>query len=225
VPFAQAAATPPGRLRIACSRAFPPGILGSLEDECARALDGAAELLRSLGHDVREQDPDYGLGAIPGAVARYLRGTLQDQRGLAHPERLERRTRNMARLGALIPQGVFERVLTAERALTDRIGRLFDEYDVLITPATATGPPRIGQLQGRGALYTLNAVAPMVPYNGIWNATGQPAAAVPAGIGSDGVPRGVQIVGRTGGEGTLLALAAQIEAARPWTLQRPPGFA
>jgi amidase len=47
---------------------------------------------------------------------------------------------------------------------------------------------------------------------------------VPAGFGSDGVPRGVQIVGRQGDEATLLSLAAQMEAARPWTLQRPTGF-
>ena len=225
MPFAQAAASQPGRLRIACSRSFPPGVIGSLEDDCARALDGAVELLRSLGHDVREQDPDYGFGAIPHALARYFRGTLQDQRGLPHPERLERRTRNMARLGALIPQGLFERVLASEPALSERLGRLFSEYDVLLTPATGSRPPRIGQLHGRGALQTLNAVASMVPYYGIWNATGQPAASVPAGFGADGIPRGVQIVGRTGAEGTLLSLAAQMEAARPWTLQRPPGYA
>jgi amidase len=225
VPFAQAAASAPERLRIACSRAFPPGTIASLEDDCARALDEAVDLLRALGHEVVERDPDYGFGAIPGAIARYLRGTLQDQRELEHPERLERRTRNAARLGSLIPQGLFERALASEAALTQRLGGLFEDHDVLITPATATGPPKIGQLQGRGALYTLNAVAPMVPYNGIWNATGQPAASVPISLGSDGVPRGVQIVGRAGAEGTLLALSAQLEGARPWTLQRPPGFA
>jgi amidase len=64
----------------------------------------------------------------------------------------------------------------------------------------------------------------MVPFNGVWNVTGQPAAAVPAGFGADGLPRGVQIVGRTNGEATLLSLAAQIEAERPWAQQRPPGY-
>ena len=225
VPFAEAAAGAPGKLRIACSRTFPGRVLGSLEGDCARALDEAVEQLRSLGHEVHEHDPDYRLGDVPSAVARYLRGTLQDQRELPHPERLERRTRNMARLGGLIPQGVFERVLAAEPALTERLGRLFADHDVVLTPSTATGPPRIGQFEGRGAVYTLNAVAAMVPYHGVWNATGQPAASVPVGFGSDGVPRAVQIVARTGEEGTLLSLAAQMEAARPWTLQRPPGFA
>jgi amidase len=64
----------------------------------------------------------------------------------------------------------------------------------------------------------------MVPFNGVWNVTGQPAASVPAGFRSDGLPRGVQIVGRPNDEPTLLSLAAQIEAERPWAEDRPPGF-
>jgi amidase len=65
----------------------------------------------------------------------------------------------------------------------------------------------------------------MVPYNGVWNVTGQPAASVPAGFGPEGIPLGVQVVARPGDEATLLSLAAQIEAERPWALQRPTGFA
>ena len=96
---------------------------------------------------------------------------------------------------------------------------------MLLTPATATPPPRIGRLQGRGALWTLNAVAGWCPYNGVWNVTGQPAASVPAGFGADGLPRAVQLVGRPNDEATLLSLAAQIEAERPWAQLRPPEFA
>jgi amidase len=102
------------------------------------------------------------------------------------------------------------------------VNRIFDDHDVVLTPATATGPPRIGRLQGRGALWTLNAVAGWVPYNGAWNVTGQPAASVPAGFGADGLPRGVQLVARANDESTLLSLAAQIEAERPWAQMRPP---
>ena len=54
---------------------------------------------------------------------------------------------------------------------------------------------RIGQLQGRGALWTLNAIAGMVPYNGVWNVTGQPAASVPCGLTAAGLPVGLQVVG------------------------------
>ena len=91
---------------------------------------------------------------------------------------------------------LLERSLAGEAELSRRLNRVFEDHDVLLTPATAAPPPRIGQLQGRGALWTLNAVVGWVPYNGVWNVTGQPAASVPAGFGADGLPRGVQIVGR-----------------------------
>jgi amidase len=58
----------------------------------------------------------------------------------------------------------------------------------------------------------------------MWNHTGQPAAAVPAGFTASGLPRSVTLVGRPSAETTLLSLAAQIEAERPWADRRPPGF-
>jgi amidase len=225
VPFARAAASPPGRLRVACSRRIPFGVVGRLDAVAARTMEETLELLRSLGHEVVERDPDYGTDAIPAVLVRYLRGVHDDAAELPHPERLERRTRAIARLGGLIPPPLLERSLAAEARLTRRLNEVLVDYDVLLTPATASPPPRIGQLQGRGALWTLNAVAGMVPYNGVWNVTGQPAAAVPAGLGADGLPRAVQVVGRPGEEATLLSLAAQLEAERPWAQRRPPGFA
>ncbi|HWX97387.1 MAG TPA: amidase [Solirubrobacteraceae bacterium] len=224
VPFAQSAATAPGRLRIAFSTRMPPGVLGKLDGEAASALQEIVELLRSLGHDVSERDPDYGLGGIPEVLTRYLRGIHDDARELPHPERLERRTRGMARLGALIPPALLERSLANEQEFTRRMNRVLEDHDVLITPTTATPPPRVGQFQGRGAIWTLNAIAGMVPFNGVWNVTGQPAASVPAGFGSDGLPRAVQIVGRPNDEATLLSLAGQIEAERHWAQQRPADF-
>jgi amidase len=221
VPFAQAAATPPGRLRIAISRRVPPGILAKLDADGERAFEQTIELLRSLGHELREREVDYGMGGGTMLIPRYVRGVYEDARAMPHPERLERRTKGMARIGALAGP-LFERALAGEAEYTRRLNAIFEDHDVVLTPATATGPPRIGQLQGRGALWTLNAVAGWVPYNGVWNVTGQPAASVPAGFGSDGLPRAVQLVGRVNDEATLLSLAAQIETERPWADARPP---
>ncbi len=221
VPFSQSAATAPGRLRIAFSTRVPPGVIAKLDGDAERALRDTVELLRSLGHEVAERDPDYGLGTLSALIPRYVCGVSEDARALPHPERLERRTRGMARLGALIAPAMLERALAGEAELARRLNSVFDDHDVLITPATAAPPPPIGKLEGRGAAWTLNAVAGWVPYNGVWNVTGQPAAAVPAGLGSDGLPRAVQLVGRRNDEATLLSLAAQLEAERPWAQQRP----
>lgn len=224
VPFAQAASTPPGKLRIAISRRVPPGILAKLDGDGERAFEETIGLLRSLGHELREHELDYGMGAGTMLIPRYVRGVYEDARAMPHPQRLERRTKGMARLGALAGP-VFERALAGEAEYARKLNAIFSEHDVVLTPATATGPPRIGQLQGRGALWTLNAVAGWVPYNGVWNVTGQPAAAVPAGLGTDGLPRAVQLVGRPNDEATLLSLAAQMEAERPWAQARPPEIA
>ena len=60
------------------------------------------------------------------------------------------------------------------------------------------------------------------PFYVLWNSTGQPAVSVPAGFTDDGQPLAVQVVGRPNDETTLLSLAAQIEAVRPWADRRPP---
>ena len=66
--------------------------------------------------------------------------------------------------------------------------------------------------------------APMIAWTALWNVTGNPAASVPAGLGLDGLPLAVQLVGRVGEETTLLRLSAQLERARPWPLltDQPP---
>ncbi|HWD11601.1 MAG TPA: amidase family protein, partial [Solirubrobacteraceae bacterium] len=59
------------------------------------------------------------------------------------------------------------------------------------------------------------------PFTPIFNASGQPGISIPLFEGDDGLPLAVQLVGRPAGDGALLALAAQLEAARPWAERRP----
>jgi amidase len=76
-------------------------------------------------------------------------------------------------------------------------------------------------MEGRGAIATYLWATSWVPFNALWNSTGQPAASVPAGFSSTGLPLAVQLVGRPHAEATLLSLAAQLEEARPWAGRRP----
>jgi amidase len=71
-------------------------------------------------------------------------------------------------------------------------------------------------------LWTLNGSARMIAFTALWNQTGQPAAAVPAGWTAGGLPLTVQLVGRPNDEDTLLSLAAQLEAERAGADRRPP---
>jgi len=221
--FVKAAGRKPGRLRIALSTRLPLAVVARVGRAQQRALDGLEALLRDLGHEVLWRDPDYPAWAMYGHVLpRMWRGVYEDVRQLPHPERLEPRTRGIARLGSLVSDRQIARIRAAEPTLAARVQSIFDDIDVLITPGTATGPSRIGQYQHGGGIGTLVRVASRVPFNVIFNATGQPAAALPWALDGDSLPVSVQLVGRPSDEATLLALSTQIESARPWANRRPP---
>jgi amidase len=220
--FAAAAASPPGPLRVAVST--KPILPQPVDERVLGAVEQTAELLRGLGHDVSHEDPDYPLWLGPHIVARYLRGAHDAAMDLGHVERMERRTRQIVRMGRIVGEGGVARARASEPALTARVGRVFESHEVLLTPATARPALRLGEYEGRGALWTMQGGTRLIPFLGTWNATGQPAVSVPAGFTEDGLPLAVQLVGRPNDEATLLALAAQIEARRPWAEHRPPGF-
>ena len=148
-------------------------------------------------------------------------GVYDDVQTLPRPERLEARTRNLSRLGGLISEQRMSRIRTAESGVAERIQSIFDDVDVVITPGTAIGPSRIGAYQRRGAISTLALCAQRVPFQALFNVTGQPAAVVPWDFDGHGVPTSIQLVGRPFDEATLLSLGAQIEKARPWAGRRP----
>ncbi len=220
--FVAAAARRPGRLRIAFSTKSPLGLAARAGRAQRAAVTEAVTLLRSFGHDVVERTPDYA--AMSGGwnvTARYLRGIYDDVATMPNPERLEPRTRTMARAGRCISDQRIAKVRASEAALARRVNANFDDADVLLTPGTASGPPRVGAFTKRGAFITFNATMRRSPFQAIFNATGQPAAVVPWGIDNMGLPTSIQLIGRPSDEATLLALSAQIEDAHPWAERRP----
>jgi amidase len=220
--FFAAATREPGKLRIALSTRIP-SIPVRVGREELTAVHQAGALLRDLGHEVITADPDYPRAALfANFLPRYLRGISDDADAQAHPERLEPRTRGMARMGSFFSDHSMDMVRSAEERVSARIQSIFDDVDVVITPGTAAGPSRVGAYRGRGAVSTLLAVSQQVPYFPVWNLTGQPAAVVPWDFDGDRLPVSVQLVGRPYGEATLLSLGAQIERARPWAHRRPP---
>jgi amidase len=217
--YADAARGEPGKLQVAVSLKAP--VPTPVSEKVRRPVRELGELLRSLGHEVTEHEPDYG-ETRHLFTPLWLRGIYDDSRTLvADPRQLDRRTRQMAAGGRLVGSGPVARALSGAAALAERLRSTFDRYDVLLTPALAKPPVKAGRWEGRGAVWTTLGVGAFVPFNQIWNLTGQPAASVPAGFTDDGIPLAVQMVGRTNEEHTLLALAAQVERERQWTERRP----
>ncbi len=219
-PYVEAARTPPPRLRIALSTAIPAGSTARLDAGWRAAAESTAELLRSLGHEVVEREPPIGPVGL-NVLARYLAAIDREAQAVAHPERLERRTRALARLGRRLGAAA-ARARRNEAADAVRVNAIFDDVDVVLGPTLAKAPLQIGRYEGRGASYTLSGVLRWVPFNGIWNHLGNPAAAVPVGLDPHGLPLSVQLVGRPRSDATLFSLAHELEAARPWAGSRPP---
>lgn len=229
-PFAASAAGEPGRLRIGVTLA-PPLLDTAIDPIAERAVREAADLLGELGHDVEEIDAPW---TMPGllelfsaafgpaiatqiVVASTLAGrepTENDMEPLSWM--IWERSRQLgaphylAAVGQL--QALARGIVTASAA-----------YDAVLTPALAQRPVPIGTLNGvtDDPQGTFRRSGQFTPFTAIANVTGQPAIALPLFHGEDGLPVAIHLIGRPAAEGTLLALGAQLEAARPWADRRP----
>lgn len=211
------------KLRVACSVKVPPGILGvKVDDEVRAGVAEVAETLRSLGHEVVDHDPDYSPLAPLTNSTRIMRGVADEAKTLPRPDRLERRFKRWTRLGSLFPDSALAWSRRKEAEAVARLQPTFERFDALLVPVTSEPPIDVGRLEGRGALATINAMLPIIPWPWIWNQTGQPAASVPAGFTSSGLPRAAMLVGRPNDEATLLRLATRLQSERDWTRERPP---
>jgi amidase len=220
--FGQATRERPGRLRVGVMKDFPVGTRGRLSDDVNGALDSTADLLRSLGHTVAPAKIDMRVRDAPVILGLMFRAIYDLVGQVERPQRLERRTRAFARPGALVSDRLTERLREAEGLMVERIGSVFADHDVLLTPVSSAPAVPAGVMEGRGAVATYFWETGWVPFTILWNITGQPAASVPTGFSADGLPVAAQLVGRADDERTLLSLAAELEAERPWNDRRPP---
>ncbi|MBI4897682.1 MAG: amidase [Actinobacteria bacterium] len=218
-PFAEAAASKPGRLRIGVS--LKPAIPGTPVNRHVKdAVRRTAALLREHGHLVEDVKIDYPL-LLPLFMPRYLAGVADDADG-ADVNKLAKRTQTALRLGrSRAIHRLQGRSIDSEAKVRDRIAPVFDRYDVLLTPTIARPIGRADAWRDSSFVATLPVGANHIAFTAFWNYTGQPAASVPSGFGREGLPLAVQLIGRDNDEDTLLSLAAQIEIARPWAGRRP----
>ncbi len=218
--FHEAALSEPRKLKIAISFKSPFPVPAS--DEVRVSVYEVAELLQGLGHEIKELDIDYGIRGIPAMFGLYMNKVRQEFALFHNHGRLERRTQDTLRISKLFGDRFARWALKTRETLTDRMNETFKDFDVLITPTLAKPPLEVGSWEGRGDTSTFLRMLSFTPFTLAANFTGQPAAAVPAGFTSDGLPLSVHLVGRTNDDATLVSLAAQIEAERPWAHMRPP---
>jgi amidase len=232
-PFAQSAAHAPGRLRIAATT-LPPVPDAVVDPMCAKAVADATELLRSLGHEVEEVDPPWqadGLRELFGAVfSNHIAlsigySAMVAGRGAGAISEEDMEPMSWAIFSMIQKMSAIEGMAAAVRlqSFARRLVAFLAPYDALLTPALAERPLPLGTLDTAAPepMSTFTRSGLFTPFTPVFNASGQPGISLPLFEGEDGLPLGVQLVGRPAGEGALLALAAQLEEARPWAGRRP----
>ena len=251
--FAEEVGAPPGKLRIAFTKAAL--LPADVDPACVRAVEDAATLLASLGHELVESHPTFdgeqvAVDFLTMLVGEVAADVAQSEQLVGHKARvgeLEPETAVLARMGHAVPAVEFALASRRLRTLSRRIAPWFAGFDAFLTPTLAQPPLAIGALKPKaaeavvmrvaqrlpigGVLHKLGALDQMAarawaftPFTAVWNVTGQPACSLPL-FWDRGLPIGVQLVGRFGDEATLFRLASQLEVARPWMDRRPPPLA
>jgi amidase len=214
--FLDATKQPVAPLRIAFSTELAP--IGTAHPICQQAVLDTVKLLEGMGHQVEPGCPDCSELIEPftliwqsilaeAGVPFFLLGDVNWW---------------LAWRAQFCSTGKYLRAVAQMQAIARKIVTFFDQYDALVLPVYMHPTIRVGEWAKLSPAKTLeqiiNWVAPCPPFN----ASGQPAISLPTGFAPNGLPIGVQIVGRPAAEAMLIALAAQIEAAQPWSHHRPP---
>jgi amidase len=203
-------------LRVAFTTAIPP--IGEATAECQQSVVEMVQLLEEMGHVIEPGCPDF-----TGLVEPF---TKIWQAGVAAagipPEALSPMNRWIFEQSG--SAGEYLQAVRQMQAIARRIVAFFEVFDALVLPVYLHPTIRVGEWAYLSPEETLARITTWVAPCPPFNASGLPAIALPTGFDGNGVPVGVQIVGRPAAEATLIALASQIEAAKPWSQQRPPLF-
>lgn len=212
----------PGRLRIALSLNIPyTPTPTELHPEIHAAVGAVAHALRRLGHRVTLADPEYGILLGLNFLPRSMAGVRQWLDRVPDPALVDPRTRANARTGRLLRGLPLRAARTVESRISRRVGAIFDDYDVILAPTTATPPPAVDSIDGISGWATDKVITAACPYTWPWNVLGWPSVDVPAGFTKDALPIGVQLMGHDNAEPLLVSVAAQLESVLRWDRYRP----
>jgi amidase len=202
--------------------------------EVAAAVNDAGRLLASIGHTVVADAPrlvllDLLVPAMEIVACGTAMAVAAQARALGREpqeEALSPTVRGAVALARGISGARYLEQLGRLHRVCRALAPFWDRYDVLLLPVLAEPPALLGRFAMSNPDFVDYRIGPKgiagySPFTPLANATGQPAISVPGGMSGGGLPIGVQLIGRFGEDATVLALAAQIEAAKPWAALRP----
>jgi amidase/6-aminohexanoate-cyclic-dimer hydrolase len=228
-PWTEEVGRDPGTLRIGLI--VKPFNDCEIDGDCIQAAEHAAELCRSLGHEVEDavleipdevQNPLFDIVRPSTKLAIELRAAELGR--TPNPEDVEPLTWRMIS-GEMPSATEYIAATRAVHAIGRIVARWFASgYDIMLTPTMATAPLPLGRLSlDRDDLAAQGTdVQRTVGFTSLFNAAGNPAASIPLHWNDAGLPIGTQFVAPYADEATLFRLGAQLEAVQPWASRKPP---
>jgi aspartyl-tRNA(Asn)/glutamyl-tRNA(Gln) amidotransferase subunit A len=205
--------------------AFSPrlGHVRRVVPEVESLVAAAAKRFDDLGAHVEQIDPPGGdmmetFRTLWWAGAAFLLGDLLNEK----KAQLDPGLRQMAEEGAQISLKQYLSANAARGQYGSAMRQFMEGYDFLLTPSVATPAFDVGHLSPQDE--DGNAWMNWTPFSFPFNLTQQPAVSIPCGFTRDGLPVGLQIVGRMFDDAGVLAAAAAYELADPHFDKVPPGF-
>lgn len=193
-----------------------------LAPEARAALDLALAELNALGHGIEElrllEEPGYA----PAFRAVWQAGAAPLPLDESQLERVEPLTRWLVEQGRTLDARSLAEALAWLTAYERRTIELFAPYDAVLTPALAMTPRPVGWYDAEDAELNFAQQCRYTPFTSFVNVVGLPAITLPVHVTDAGLPMGVQLIGRPGGERTLLAIGAQLERRIHWERRHPP---
>ena len=195
----------------------------TVDSEVLAAAERAAGRWKKFGCRLERVDPGFKDPRqaweviFCGGIAVRLASALPERRADIDPGLVKLIEEGLTWPATKFVQAWFDRL-----QFWDQARKFFAKYDLLLTPTVACPPFQVG-LEGPGIIDGKPVSNyEWIPFTFPFNLTGQPACTVPCGFTRDGLPIGLQIVGRRFDDATVLQAAALFESAEPWAATRPP---
>jgi amidase len=228
--YLEAIAKGPGRpLRVAVWRTAWNDI--PIAPECIEAVEQAARLCKELGHEVIDSTPpslDYTafLQAHINVLATNILLSANARLkvlGRTYAEGdLEPAMHDGYRVGQSLTAGDYASAIQQFHTVARSMQNAMVDADIVLTPTLTQLPAPLGWLAMQGTLQSFRErVATYATFLAVINASGQPAANVPLAWTSNGLPVGIQLIGKFGRDDQVMQLSAQLEDAAPWASRRP----
>ncbi len=203
----------------------PQWALSGIREEVRTAFQEALAVLEDLGAEIAEVSVsrlEEGMGAALTMLMAEATG-IHEEFLRTRPDDYQPDVRARLEKGFPIRGSDYGRARRSGELLRRDFAILFQKIDLFATPACGITAPKLGQRKVAIDGEAVSVMAPLTRYTRVFNLTGLPAISVPCGFSSEGLPIGLQLVGRAWDEATVLRAAYAYETATEW-VQRGPAL-